>query len=936
MDIAKQAEDWLNSLSPEAHSLWAKSGTEDAYLRLPQHLIDAACVAEWLWEHWVSDSLKRSLASTWKLSESDTKTLYIFYAGTHDVGKATVSFQRLVEHRENSSYLLQPIYDVGLSLDWPEDEGANTKFPHGTASAGFIKKWLRAQGVSMPVAARMASVADAHHGFTTDTCVLAHFEEVIEHRNTEFDTVAIEFIEAMAQITDIFSVLPNVPEITSDACQLMTGLLIMADWIASNEEAFPYDFIAPQPVRVKQGMSAVDLPPSWDPVAPLSNAQEFFTRTFDWDESATVRPIQQAAVEIARAATGPTLMIIEAPTGEGKTEAGLAAAHVLGEKSGAQGVFVAAPTMATANGLFERITEWARRSSKSGSVASMYLAHSKNRLYNQFQQLRRRPLGKQTAGQGSHSDQEENKGDLVANQWLSGSRRGMLSNFVVGTVDQVLMMVLKVRFSMLRHVALAGKVVIIDEVHAYDAYMSQYLYRALEWLARYGASVILMSATLPPQQRLALASAYRKQIPHDVDEPVCALDSSFYPLVSVVDGEGVRSVEVSPRPDDAQISVRRIADDLATLSELVGDLLTDGGIALVICNTIKRAQEAYRSLQVDFAGEIELHHSAFIASHRSAKEDALREKLGPTARRGKGRPLRQVIVATQVAEQSLDIDADVLITDIAPVDLIIQRAGRLHRHSRPVEDRPEKVRTPKMFIRGIEDDGEVPAFDRGAVHIYGKKLLLATMAHLPEAINRPSGVPQLVREVYSEEPDIPAAWQVQWEEACEKADAERSAKETRAKTFRFPSPSNAAELELLFDKIHNDSPDLNGEQGGSAQVRDSEFTIEVIAIQPTANGYRAFGSDSEVLNGVLPTYSQDLDLAGNSLRLPAWTTRSDTDFNSVIDSLEANTPGEWASSGLLSGQVALNFDESGIANLGKYRVEYDPEIGLAVSTDETR
>lgn len=938
MDIANRAEIWLNSLSPQAHSLWAKSGNEDAYLRLTQHLIDTACVAEWLWDNWVSDSLKRTLAAIWKLDEQDVRQLYIFFAGVHDVGKASVSFQRIVEQRPDSYYLLRPIEEVGLSLDWPRGEGPDIKFPHGLASAVFLRKWMLSHGVEKGIVFSLISVVDAHHGFTSDLVLFKNRLEALEGRECRFDDVAMEMLESMASLTGVgeaLSKLKKKPVV--GALQLMVGLLIMADWIASNENVFPYGAIAPQSERVADGMAFLNLPTPWMPVDPPVNVQELFNRTFGWEGSEQARPIQSAAVETAQSAVGPMLMIIEAPTGEGKTEAGLAAAHVLGQKSGAQGVYVAAPTMATANGLFERVVDWARYSSRGGSVASMYLAHSKNRLSEQFQRLRFAARKEDATSLTRGSDSEENMGGLVAHQWLSGSRKGLLSDFVVGTVDQVLMMALKVRFSMLRHVALAGKVILIDEVHAYDAYMSQYLYRVLQWCARYGMSVILMSATLPPAQRKKLAAAYGSALMRESQAAAEALDVSSYPLVSVVDGNGVRAISVPPRPDDAQIAVHRIDDELGVLRKTLGELLDGGGIALVICNTIRRAQEAYRELSADYPGEVELHHAAFIASDRSAKEDALRERLGSRARRGAGRPWRQIIVATQVAEQSLDIDADVLVTDIAPIDLIIQRAGRIHRHERPLDDRPVKLQKPMVFVRGVYDEGTVPRFDSGTEFIYGEAILLSTMAHLPETLRRPSDVPELVRRVYDAEPRIPEGWNERWDVAVKEDVKEREQSIDRAKKFLFPCLAGAADLQDLFNIVHDDSHGLGGEEAGSAQVRDTEFSVEVIAVQDTDYGYCAFGNDddgSEILRGVEPTYQQAIKLAGSSLRLPVRMTKWDSDFKAVISELEAQTPAEWSNSALLRGQVALRFDQSGRANVGRFHLNYDREVGLVVTDEE--
>lgn len=237
MDIANRAEIWLNSLSPQAHSLWAKSGNEDAYLRLTQHLIDTACVAEWLWDNWVSDSLKRTLAAIWKLDEQDVRQLYIFFAGVHDVGKASVSFQRIVEQRPDSYYLLRPIEEVGLSLDWPRGEGPDIKFPHGLASAIFLRKWMLSHGVEKGIVFSLISVVDAHHGFTSDLVLFKNRLEALEGRECRFDDVAMEMLELMASLTGVgeaLSKLKKKPVV--GALQLMTGLLIMASWKPSTSD----------------------------------------------------------------------------------------------------------------------------------------------------------------------------------------------------------------------------------------------------------------------------------------------------------------------------------------------------------------------------------------------------------------------------------------------------------------------------------------------------------------------------------------------------------------------------------------------------------------------------------------------------------------------------------------------------------------------------
>src|SRR5690606_31927012 len=253
------------------------------------------------------------------------------------------------------------------------------------------------------------------------------------------------------------------------------------------------------------------------------------------------------AVELARRMSSPGLMLIEAPMGEGKTEAALAVAEVFAARSGAGGVFVALPTMATGNAMFPRMLQWLRRlpDVAGGGLQSVMLAHSKAALNEDFGELvragRRTVAGVEHDGRGDEwrprSDRRASSAELVAHQWLHGRKKAMLSSFVVGTVDQLLFMGLKSRHLALRHLALAGKVVVIDEAHAYDAYMNSYLDRVLSWLGAYRVPVVVLSATLPAARRRELAAAYAGARPDDAALAHVA-QAAGYPLITTVEPGG--------------------------------------------------------------------------------------------------------------------------------------------------------------------------------------------------------------------------------------------------------------------------------------------------------------------------------------------------------------------------------------------------------------
>lgn len=516
-------------------------------------------------------------------------------------------------------------------------------------------------------------------------------------------------------------------------------------------------------------------------------------------------------------------------------------------------------------------------------------------------------------------------GEVVASSWMSGRRRGLLSNIAIGTIDQVLMLALEQRFSMLRHVAFAGKIIIFDEVHAYDAYTSDYLETTLEWLAYYGATVILMSATLPPDRRRALIRAYSEQ---DLPETSIA-----YPLITVADENSTRYVTPALSPTNMVAPIELIDDGLDSLQALTEQLLTDGGCALIICNTIARAQAAYGQLAEAYGADVELHHAGFMAWQRSEREDALRAALGPHASRGNGRPYRKIVVATQVAEQSLDIDADVLITDIAPMDLIIQRAGRTHRHPRPETDRPAGLRVPTIYIRGVTHTPDGVEIDGGAQAIYDPKILLSTFIHLPDTFRRPDDIADLVRTTYAEQGDsIPLTLRPTWEEAVNKSLERESNAHKRSKEFRIRSPRGLRTLDALFSKV-GAAINLGDEEKGAAQVRDAEPSVEVIPIVRTEYGYRPFGTDKEILDGAELDYPTARHLASSTVRLPTRMTRDGNDFKAVVSDLEVSTPETWAKHFLLRGQLALVLDEAGQRATGRFTVQYSNSLGIEILSD---
>ena len=915
-------DSFVDKLSPQAQSLWAKSGDETGHLSLAQHLIDSACVAAVVYDKWVSHSLKVNVAQNLELSIEEVRRLYIWLTGLHDLGKGTLTFQSQLDVKPEFRHLLSGVADAGLPIAMSKLEAGRKSMPHSISSGLILRNWLEQKGYSHRLANWLSSTVDAHHGVPSGAERDA-INNVLSEYPVEWRAVHNEIIDAMTAtvgVHDVLESLRSLPSPLAAEAQILTGLIVMADWIASNPYAFPMVVSGTQTQRAEDGMRAIDLTAPWKPPKPDADVHALFRDSFGWPAAFQARPIQKAMADVAETCTEPSLIILEAETGVGKTEAALAAAQIIAASNGAQGVYFAAPTMATANGLLERTMNWARNTTKTGSVSSLYLAHSKNQLSTPYRELRFRDINEDAYNPSPN-------GDVVASSWMSGRRRGLLSNIVVGTVDQVLMLALRQRYSMLRHAALAGKIIIFDEIHSYGAYTSDYLATTLEWLAHYGATVIMMSATLPSAEREKLIEAYTRK-------PVNK-HTEAYPLITVANESSLRYVTPEQSPTNLEARITIIDDAITALEELLGRLLIDGGVALIICNTIARAQEAYSTLVADYPGEVELHHAGFMAWQRSEKEDRMRQELGPDSHRGEGRPWRRIVVATQVAEQSLDIDADVLVTDLAPMDLVIQRIGRLHRHGRPESDRPEQLRKPQVFIRAIERVEPAPTVDSGASAVYDPLILLKTLLELPAEFRRPDDVATLVQSTYSDDHTVPAGWEEVWAQASTLSKQRIDRAHQRSRSFRIKSPKDTDTMQKLFGDPTAATIQLGDDEKGAAQVRDTEPTVEVIPIQQSGDFYTPFGRVDRIANGVPLHYNQAFQLASSTVRLPLRMTRDDSDFEAVIDVLERSTPIEWNDHYLLKGQLALALDESGEARLGSFRVRYSSELGLESAFDSS-
>jgi CRISPR-associated endonuclease/helicase Cas3 len=437
----------------------------------------------------------------------------------------------------------------------------------------------------------------------------------------------------------------------------LAGLITAADWIGSDPAWFPpQDRAADLPAYLARTRAAARRA-----VAEAGLRTPPLRRGALFDQPP--RPMQAACAAVPLP-EGPALAVIEDETGSGKTEAALILAQRMLQAGKARGIYVALPTMATADAMFARVAGVLDRLFEG--APSLTLAHGRAALSERFRDLK--------------LARDLNPDEPGPTGWLGDSRRrALLADVGVGTVDQALLAAVRVRHAPLRQFGLSSKVLIIDEAHEMgDPYMGALLEKLLHLQAAQGGSAILMSATLDLGLRSRLVAAFEA----GAGRAAPALTDPAYPALTV---PGVACPAVAARPSPrGPVAVNRLAAPEAALS-LLQDAAAGGAACVWVRNAVDEAIAAVAALRA--AGV-----AASLLHARFALVDRKRHEAAALATFGKGRAAApgQVLVATQVVESSLDLDFDVMVSDLAPLPALVQRAGRLWRHMdlRPAAQRP--------------------------------------------------------------------------------------------------------------------------------------------------------------------------------------------------------------------------------------------------------
>ena len=903
--------------------VWAKSNAGGQPHSLPGHLMDAVAVAELIWDQFMAPGFRRRIDDC---CDGRGRDVFRLACGWHDVGKASPAFQ---------SIRCDLAADLCKRADLPDLQRlskADRDVSHGNAGRVIIQDYLLSTGANQW--SWLAVMLEGHHGYFRSYSQVGRSPSRTALGRGNWALLQ-QGICSWVEEEIGFRIAEVNGDVPSRSLQLqLAGFVVMADWIASCD-LFPglglghTVSLSAARQRAMTAWAALGLRGGWDPaVLPQDFAEQFGLKP---------RQFQDSVINLAQSMENPGLMVVEAPMGEGKTEAALAAISILAKRFGCDGWAFAMPTQGTTDAMYERCRAWAESIDPSFPIA---LVHGKAMMNEEWRrrldEARQKP---KVCGVYDEYDMPDDYGTVsvekapvsvvVPADWLLYRHRPMLSSGVMMTVDHLLYAGTKTKFVMLRHAGLAGKVVVIDEVHSYDIFMETFLDEVLKWLGQAGVPVILMSATLTPDQRDRLMRSYAPGV-----EELPSTSRVGYPLTTFIEATGskVQQVVASTwRPDQA-VAVEVLGDaskDVDAISRRILADMADGGCALAIMNTVTRAQELARSLRA-VGQAVLLIHGRLTVRERADRTARAVDLLGKDKTRDSGRPHSLVIVATQIAEQSFDVDADILYTDIAPMDLLLQRIGRLHRHDRPLADRPVTMRRPRVIVTGVSigESGCVypQAFgqiqprnkptNEGRRGVYHPWALLRTAAALRQATcwQIPGDVPALVEQAYAQScPWVPNEWQSQEEIAAEDRLASELERQVRARSFGLSQGSySSSDLQDL----HNMATKSGDE---SIIVRDGEPTLEVCLVVQRGDSF-------ETLSGrpLGPTGERTADdpvitreVLGDSVRV--WETGG---FCGL-----APLPG-WG--GMLRRQRALVLKPDLSVDLKDCRVSYDKEYGLSI------
>ena len=668
------------------------------------HLLDTASVAEKIYELFLAPSSKRTIMSDFSFTgilnpEEKEKIILNFIryvAGMHDIGKASPEWQiqTLKLDSTNEIFELFP-YPKILS---PGKEQAKHDINGGTFydidahHHGHTKLFL-----NPPTKKAIREIITSHHGYKNEPNI---FFELLDGWGNARERLEQDILDTLNIEANAFE---QISSIKARALILVQGIVVLADWIASREG------------YITQVSDITSLSSHYS--TSLEISEHFIQKNglvkpewkidIDWSKKFPKTPqpnnFQAEAQKTIDKLTPGGLMLLTAPMGVGKTELSFNVGSQWGKELGSNGLWFGMPTQATSNAMFTRITSLGENIFKD-SHHSVALLHSNSAIASSTENITRISVDEILRS----SNMGDVVNDLEDNQYISDflieKKIGGASSLSVGTIDNILTSVVRLKHNMLLWLTLSGKVIVLDELHDYDIYTSTIIETFLEWCGFFNIPVIIMTATLSKTSQSKFLQAYLKGKLKSMPEVGKKKGQEYYQLLDQKIGAyGIGSpagLVISPTLDITKFSTTPTPSptykiNIKETDDLKTDIVTTAinhfnkqKYVLVVTNTVKDAISIYDQLSDQgYASSTTLLHSRMSP----AMKDRIIENILVDCGKGSLRDSPKILVSTQIVEQSMDIDFDILITPLSPIENLLQRAGRIHRHNNPHrhDSRPE-------------------------------------------------------------------------------------------------------------------------------------------------------------------------------------------------------------------------------------------------------
>lgn len=741
------------------------------------HALDTYAAAEALYEIYLGPEVRRELEeglaplaprrADGSRDPEQVRAWIFFLCALHDLGKLSPVFQA---KRTERAVLYLP-FAVHRDLRGPWEKGKR----HERITALHLEGWLDKRGAPWSAKQNIVDALGGHHGWLSNPQQSSQARAQAGDQGSEiWERARHRFIELVAEALGLYAYTEGWREthLTPAAAVGLAGLTMVSDWTAS-DESVPKGVTYPR----RSAPAVVELPRYLKDAQAWINANLARVNWVPWEppadpsfhtlfpEQRAPRPLQEAVARLLDGVSEPGILIAQAPTGEGKTKAGLLAITVLAALLDRKGAYLAFPDKSLARDVHAQANELLET---TGSRLRSHLLYAKDKNNPESDPDRFETL----------LPQDVCLEDPEVVGWSRRTfsvNRGIIFPFGTGTIDQLLKAAIRSKSVTMRLSALSNKVLLLDEVHSYNAHMSVHLNTLLWWCGRMGVPVVMLSATLTDTQRGQCVQAWRNGarlgrglLPEE--EPIPA-DAQYPWKLTWAQAEGkpdVHPVKLSEDNPCRDIVRKPVRNDPDQIAEEVLHRLREGGCAAVIRNSPLAARKVYEALErrlKPFGENVKL---LFLTGQRTDQrqrresESTLHELRGPgSVRREAEGPELVIAVGTQVLEHGMDVDYDFMVTDPAPVDYLCQRLGRLHRHQNRF--RPTPVTEPEVLVVESKTGRIGRTFPQGTAYIYHKSLLLATEGELSgrSTISLPGDLPELVRSVYEDRSALPEEYRTE-------------------------------------------------------------------------------------------------------------------------------------------------------------------------------